>query len=378
MTSPRSLDPCALPDLRHLQRLTDEFGIFQHTAEDRPRLEFGYAIDDVARALIVVTETTRLFPDDDTIVARSEERVRSLRALADLYLRFIEFCQRPDGRFHNFVAHDRTFQDVEGSLDSYGRTLWSLGVVWRSGSTELRDRAGSMLRSALSHVHTLPFVRSKAFTLLGLLSVLTTDDPLGVSAHVLHVTKDLLHAYADAASDDWPWFEDTLRYSNGALPYALLRVAKHAEVRRVNGKDIAESAREIGLRTLDFLLRVCTLDGVPAPIGNQGWYRAGGERARYDQQGVDAAAMVLAATQAWAVTKEPRYRAAAESWWGWFFGNNARQQSLYRANDGAVYDGLMEEGINRNRGAESVVSFLIAHLTLADAFCAERRTAGSL
>lgn len=370
LTVIKPLDPCAPPDLRHLRRLTDDVGILQHTAREQPLPEFGYALDDVARALIVVTETARLFKEIDD--PESSDR-RTLADLADIYLRFIEFSQLPDGRFHNFVGVDRAFRDEAGSVDSFGRTCWALGVTTVRGLTlSLRERAAAALLRARPHVHDLPHLRSKAFTLLGLLAVLETGDPLSVGGDgAQELLLDLLHAFEDAATDDWPWFEDGLRYSNGVLPYALLTAARNSKL-QAQSSGFTDEVQTVGLKSLDFLLRVLRVDGVPAPIGNRGWYHRGGERALYDQQCVDAAAMVAACAEAYRLSKAPRFRAAALTWWGWFFGENIQHRALYRPEDGATLDGLTPEGVNENRGAESVLVFLLAHLTLADTLC-ERR-----
>lgn len=362
-TSVPALDPCRVPDLRHLRRLTTDFGIYQHTAREQPLPEFGCALDDVARALIVVVETGRLFEKG------------SSSELVEIYLRFIEYCQLPDGRFHNFVAHDRSFHDDAGSLDAYGRTLWALGICLRHATKV--DRVARLLQRALPHVGDIPSLRSKAFTLLGLLAALqateSSDQLPGPSLldTVSHLAGELVHSYEDAATPDWPWFEDILTYSNAALPYALLVAARNSKLQTLNS-ELTDRAREIGLQSLEFLLRECSVDGVPAPVGNKGWYPRGGTRALYDQQCVDAAAMVVASAAAFQVTKERRFRDAAYAWWAWFFGNNTNHRPLYRPEDGAVYDGLTPEGVNENRGAESVLAFLLAHLSLAGTFCHER------
>jgi hypothetical protein len=207
-----------------------------------------------------------------------------------------------------------------------------------------------------------------------------------LSVHAVRLVSDLVHAYDDTAADDWPWFEDTLTYSNAVLPYALLVAAGNSPLKAQNpvkgpvgpngafmGSKLVSRAREVGLQSLDFLLRVSAVDGTPAPIGNNGWYRSGGERALYDQQCVDAAAMVIASATAFQVTKDNRYRDAAYTWWEWFFGKNTNHRPLYRPEDGAVYDGLTPEGVNENRGAESVLAFLLAHLALAGTFCGAPR-----
>lgn len=364
-SSVRPLDPCQPPDLRHLRRLTDEFGILQHTLRERPLPEFGYALDDVARALLVVGETERLFSP-----SRGNDGT-ALRELANLYLEFIAHCQLPDGRFHNFVAIDRAFLDAVGSQDAYGRTIWALGVTAaRSVHTDLQLRAATLLQSALPHVGDLSALRSQAFALLGLCAVLTSKDPFAVAGFVERLLSRLLHVFDDVATDAWPWFEESLRYSNAALPYALLTAARHPDVVQ-RFPPLAERARSVGLRSLDFLLQELANDGVPALVGNRGWYVRGGERPLYDQQGVDAAAMVVACAEAFRVTGDARYRGAATTWWGWFFGRNTQSRSLYRPEDGVVFDGIHPDGINENRGAESILVFLIAHLALAE-LCEKR------
>lgn len=355
-----AIDPCSPPDLRHLRRLTDGFGILQHTAREKPRLEFGYALDDVARALIVVLEAERLF--------RSLPGTPSLTDLQETYVAFLEYCQRPDGRFHNFVGEDRRFLDEAGSQDAFGRAVWALGVA--TAHPRLKERATALLKRALLSIPELQYPRSQAFALLGLARVLTEEDPLAVGEQAEASVRQLVDAFHRAASRDWQWFEDNLRYSNGALPYALLAAASNAELRTRNS-ELADQARSVGVRSLDFLRRVLPVDGIPAPIGNNGWYPKGGQRALYDQQAVDVAAMVVACTEGFQVTRAAAYRQDAFLWWNWFFGENTKQLPLYRAADGSVLDGLMEEGVNEDRGAESIVAFLLAHLALAEAFCGE-------
>lgn len=358
-----SLDPCSPPDLRHLVQLTDEFGVIQHTTRETPQLEFGYSIDDVARALVVVLWTFRQWPKGGPNVPSRD----ALVTLADRYLRFIEYCQRPDGRFHNFVGYDRSFRDDLGSPDAFGRTLWALGetVVAGDGASPLVARATALFRRALPHIGAWSDLRAKAFSLLGLAAATRTDLRGEALPSLRHIARDLVHAYEDAATDDWPWFEDTLRYSNGAVAYALL-VAANAEP---GNPELADRLRAVGLRALTFLIKELISGGLPAPVGNNGWYPRGGPSVLYDQQCVDAAAMVVACAEAWTITRDAEFRAAALRWWKWFFGQNTNGLSLYRPEDGAVYDGLTAQGVNENRGAESVVSFLIAHLKLVNTMC---------
>lgn len=359
------LDPCAPPDLRHLRRLTDAFGILQHTTGGTPAPEFGYAIDDVARALLVVTDTGRLFPEGE---GAREGDPRTFTGLSETYLRFIEHCQMLGGRFHNCVAIGKDFRDAVGSGDSFGRTLWALGTAVVHGTApEIQERAASLFRAALPAVRSPSDLRPKAFSLLGLVAVLPEGDPCGALPSARQLASELCRQYADVASETWPWFEETLTYANGMLPYALLVAAGHTQLQK-NDEPLASEARAVGCRSLQFLLSVLPVGGIPAPIGNR-WYPRGGPRSLYDQQCEDVAAVVLACAEAFRLTGDFAYREAAFTWWGWFFGGNTLGRALYRPEDGAVYDGLTPDGPNENRGAESVLSFLLAHLKLAEVFC---------
>jgi hypothetical protein len=53
--------------------------------------------------------------------------------------------------------------------------------------------------------------------------------------------------------------------------------------------------------------------------------------------------------------------------WKWLsvgLGNNHLQQIIYNPCTGGCYDGLEEDYINLNQGAESTVSYLMARLTV--------------
>ncbi len=43
------------PSFEHLLRLSDEVGVFEHADGAIPRREHGYCVDDVSRALLVIT-----------------------------------------------------------------------------------------------------------------------------------------------------------------------------------------------------------------------------------------------------------------------------------------------------------------------------------
>jgi len=159
-------------------------------------------------------------------------------------------------------------------------------------------------------------------------------------------------------SDDWPWPEDRLTYANARLPQALIEA----------GQWLPESRMvEIGLRSLDWLDRVTTAPaGHFCPIGTKGWLHRGGEKARFDQQPIEAYTMLDACLTAYRCTREERWLHTAQRAFDWFLGRNDLQVALYNDATGACFDGLHPDRVNRNQGAESTVVWLLALLAMSE------------
>ena len=358
-----SRDLCAAPDVTYLRRLTTDRGIWQHARGDVPDTERGYSIDDVARALIVVNHATRIFP---LLNAPLENDSRTLADLAEVYLNFLATYQLSNGRFHNFVSGQGAPADPVGSDDSFGRTIWALGETIVSGITpEHRARAGELLRKSEARLTVTSSPRTNAFLLLGMSALAAASPQSPTHPLVGPLVQDLLDRFQAHHVGDWAWFEDALSYSNAKIPLALFR---SVPVLEAADDPRAPEAAAVAQEALDFLLRETTHEGIPAPIGNKGWYTRGSTKPLYDQQPVDAAGMVLACLEAWRATLEDRYREAAESWLRWYEGGNVRHASLLE-DDGSVHDGISEDGVNANRGAESLVTYLLARLRWAEVCC---------
>jgi hypothetical protein len=148
-----------------------------------------------------------------------------------------------------------------------------------------------------------------------------------------------------------------LSYSNARLPQALMR----AGVRAGNGEMVTA-----GLESLDWLVTIqrCELKGHFVPIGSQGFYSKTSEKARFDQQPIEACSLVSACLQAYRATGIGRWR--KEAWWAfnWFLGDNDLQIALYDPETGGCRDGLHPDRANENQGAESTLSFLMALLEM--------------
>jgi hypothetical protein len=327
-----------------LDTLSDDVGVAQHAFETVPDRKFGYCTDDVARAFMVVLAHSRLIPSE-----------RLGQRLASIYLAFLQHAQLDDGRFHNFMAYDRTWSDEIGTHDSCGRAIWALGYGVANAPTEpWRRVCRTLLHRALPSLESLEYIRSRAYAILGLAHAqLAVDDP-NYAAALKYLAGELLASYDVNASSDWRWFEDVMTYDNGRLPEAMLRA----------GQVLGDSRfRDVGLEALSFYESVVMENGIYVPIGNGGWYQRGGARARYAQQPLEALAMVDAELAAFDLTDDARHFASAELAMEWYNGKNSR--GVVMAHGGACYDGLDEETVNYNRGAESTLAFLAAAYVMA-------------
>jgi hypothetical protein len=167
----------------------------------------------------------------------------------------------------------------------------------------------------------------------------------------MKVASQVLGWYREVSRPDWRWFEETLTYDNARLPESL---AACYEIMQ------DPTYLRVASESLDFLMNVQTVDGVFAPVGNKGWYRVSGDRALYDQQPVDAGATVEACNRLYRVTRETRYRDWSSLALSWYSGSNLKRLALYDYATGGCYDGLTEDGVNLNQGAESILSYLLA------------------
>ncbi len=343
--------PAELPELNlgHLRVMTDDTGILQHAVFSVPRYDDGYCIDDNARALLLVT----------LIEDAGMEDAAPLRTLAARYAAFVSHAfNRERGRFRNFMSYSRRWTEESGSEDSHGRALWALGtVVGRSSDPGKQSLAGDLFHLALPAVSEFTSPRAWAYALLGIDQYLRAfAGDRSVESARLEISERLMTRSADSRAIDWPWFEDSVTYCNARLPQALLLAGA-----RMKNEEMMATAK----RALHWLARIqSTEDGYYAPIGSNGFYTRGGAKAAFDQQPVDACAMVSACLDAQRVTEDAAWCEHARRAFGWFLGQNQLQQSLYDPRAGGCRDGLHADRVNENQGAESTLSFLLALLEM--------------
>jgi hypothetical protein len=126
-----------------------------------------------------------------------------------------------------------------------------------------------------------------------------------------------------------------------------------------------DALRQRGLRLLTWLLGVQTADnGRLSVIGSDGWLRRGGRRAQYDQQPLEAAALIEACKAAHRATDDQMWLDEMRRCFTWYLGENDAGVSLIEFKTHGCYDGLQRGGVNQNFGAESCVSWLLSLLTM--------------
>jgi len=338
--------PGQLPELKldHLFRMSDSTGVFQHASFTVPNFAEGYCTDDNARALVLALMLHRL--------GNSSAR---LHAHAATYAAFLNHAfDRERRRFRNFMSFERRWLEDVGSEDCQGHALWALGLcVAQSGQGSFQMLAAQLFEQALPTAAEFVSPRAWAFTLIGIDEYLRR---LGGDRRVTQfretLTAKLMQRYADAATDDWNWFEEVVSYSNARLPHALI----------LSGRCMNNAALlELGLKSLRWLARVQTSEaGSFRPIGSNGFYARGKERALFDQQPIEAQATVSACIEAYHATNDTAWLAEARRAFEWFLGRNDLGLALYDSTTGGCRDGLHVDRLSQNQGAESTLAFLLA------------------
>ncbi|MGA7343121.1 MAG: glycosyltransferase family 4 protein [Terracidiphilus sp.] len=335
----------------HLLKMTDDTGILQHAIFSVPNASEGYTTDDNARALIVSVLLEDCLPQ----VGREEYLNLSRR-----YLAFLWFAFNTDtGRFRNFLGYDRKWREDAGSDDSHGRALWSLGkVLGHSQDAGLRGAAGRLFEAAVPATLTFTSPRAWAFCVLGMQAYLDWfpgDRAIQGARNTL--ANRLLDVYERSHSATWRWFEKSLSYSNARLSQALILAGWRSDNQRMI---------EVGMDSLKWLVAEQHRDDkdIFVPIGSNGFFIEGSEKARFDQQPVEACATVSACLEVYRLTEESCWLEEAHRVFQWFLGKNDLHTPVYDPRTGGCRDGLHPDRINENQGAESTLSFLMALLEM--------------
>ena len=325
--------------------MVDDVGIFQHARGIVPDRNHGYCIDDNARALMLANMLGNEFSD-----------------YAIRFSAFVQHAWNPDlRRFRNFMGYDRRWLETTGSEDSNGRTLWAIAhTALHAHSPGLREWAKGLFNATAPHLSEMASPRAMAFVVLAAELMGSVDPRNSASGECIkrcveRFSRMDLIGTKMVGDETWRWPEPSLAYDNARIPQALFALAKLA-----SRADFGEAA----LLQLDWLCDIqTTATGHFRPVGCASF----GKRHRimpFDQQPLEAWAMIDACAAAMTSAPSERWLGMARMIYLWYLGRNDRGVAIADAETGLCYDGLTPLGVNSNSGAESIVSFLLAHQTL--------------
>lgn len=347
--------PNALPPLRldHVTRMSDGTGIFQHAIFNVPNFHEGYCTDDNARAFILCCMIDDL---GGTAVQQS------LNQHATAYIAFLAAAlDYKTGRFRNFMSHGRQWLEDAGSEDSHARALWAAGTgAGRAHNDGHRKLSAQLFEQGLLAVEGFTSPRAWSFTLLGISEYLRQfKNQPWINAIRESLTAKLVVLWHNCATEHWPWFEPSVTYDNARISQALI----------LNGQWQPQGeALQIGLKSLSWLVSIQkSQTGCFRPIGSNGFYQRDGARADFDQQPLEALAMVSACHEAFRSTQDPSWSREAKRAFEWFLGRNDLGLPLYDFSSGGCSDGLHSDRVSANQGAESTLAFQLALVEMRNA-----------
>ncbi len=333
---------------RHLLKMTDDFGIFQHAQFSVPNPRHGYSTDDQARALMVAVKAQSLYPE-----------VADWELLESRYLTFLQYAWVPEKkRFLNFFNLARQPLEQPWSDDVHARALLGLGATVAFTHNEGHRRmAADLMEQSLSTALGFTSPRAWSLTILAIQMFLRVYS--GASAYRKEreiLAQRLLDQLKGNAGEGWVWLEDIVAYANGHIPHALIEAGQWIP----NAEMV-----DWGLRSLDWLVQIQTSErGYFVPIGNEGWYPRQGTKARFDQQPLEAQVMLEAALAALRATRDRKWAAVAQRCFDWFLGANDLGIPVYDPATGGCYDGLHADRLNQNQGAESTLAWLLSLIAM--------------
>jgi hypothetical protein len=337
-------------DLRHLRTLTDDTGILRHCHYATPNRRSGYSTDDNARALIAAA------------MCWDQEHNEEALGLIQTYLAYLDFAFDPEsGRFRNRMDYGRHFiADDVYSEDAHGRAMWALGLaVALCPHESMIALATHLFTEGLEAVDDFQAPRACSFAMIGIQAYLRRfSGDSEVRRHRATLAEKIQGCFNEHAADDWPWCEPKVTYASARIPHALLMAGKW-----IPNNELIDT----GKRVLEWLIETQTNDdGAFSFIGTEGWYPRGGQKAGFDQQPIEAHAMVEACIEAYRVTREEHWLQHARRAFNWFLGENDLRTPLFDFTTGGCRDGLHADRVNENQGAESLLAWLMSLLAMHD------------
>ncbi len=344
----------ALPTLNldHIKKMTTHFGMIQFSVINQPDITSGYTLDDNARAMISLCQHYAFTKDETDL------------EYIQIYLDFIQFCQLKDGLFLNYVDEFHTYTDQNDLVnleDSNGRAIWALGYLISLTPIlpkEFSEQAQFLLKNTLNCLEDIHSTRAMAFIIKGLYYANSFEESFSNIQIITNFSNRLVAMYKHESDEQWKWFESYLTYANSLIPEALL--CAWMATGNMQYKQVAKLS-------FDFLLSKTFRNGSLKVISNKGWLHRGREAVQVSiggEQPIDVAYAVMALQKFHSIFPFQGYQQKMDISFNWFLGHNHLHQVIYNPMTGGCYDGLEENNININQGAESTVSYLMARLSL--------------
>ena len=316
--------------IKYLVNITDNIGLIEHCKYHQPNFVEGWCVDDNARAIQVCLHYKDL----------------ELEKHKSVYFSFLESAYR-NNDFYDDLNQDLTWKEgFESGGEHCGRALAALGEVIKfdrklcNKAKDLFDQIYVLIKNNQYY-----WTRVIAHTILGLQYYRNEE--------IEFWADKLMERYYLEKQDTWCWFDSEMTYDNGRIPMSLLVTYQQTK----NKKYL-----EVGLESLDFLTKLIfnkEKNYFSFP-GNRGWFTKSGNRAKFDQQPIEAGTMVEVYVLAYKITKKEIYKKMAKLAMDWYLGKNILGLRMINGKTGGVYDGIGIEEINLNQGAESVLSYLLA------------------
>ena len=339
-------------NLNHIKKLTTSFGIIQFSFINHPDINSGYTLDDNARALIGMCKHFKL--------TKNEADLKYI----NIYFSFIKYCLQSNGYFLNYVNEEKEFTEQNSNTnleDSNGRAIWALGYLISMGNLlpeGLIKTALSIIQISLPNAYSIHSTRAMAFIIKGFYYYNRKHQSIENIELIKELATRLVQMYKHEADKEWQWFESYLTYGNSILPEALL--CAWLATGELIYKEIAQSS-------FDFLLSKTFKANSIRVICNKNWLQKNDTLTPLEiggEQPIDVAYTILALSKFNAVFKDEGYLDKMKKSFNWFLGDNHLHQIIYNPCTGGCYDGLEENYVNLNQGAESSVSYLMARLTI--------------
>ncbi|MDD2482762.1 MAG: hypothetical protein PHE71_00585 [Candidatus Shapirobacteria bacterium] len=322
----------------YLIKITDNVGLVEHCSRDVLNYSEGYCVDDNTRAI--------------QICLRFKDKYPKLKKTMMIYFNFLKSAWRNE-KYYNDLNQDLIWKEeffING--EHCGRALAALGEMikfdnnFSNEAKKMFDQIYGLIKS-----NNTDYIRVIAQTILGLQYYRQNE--------IKFWSDKLIAKYDSEKTNDWQWFESEVSYDNGRLPMSLLVAYQKTDDHKIF---------EVAIESLDFLTEIIfnkKLNCFSFP-GNEGWFTKSGLRNIFDQQPIEAGSMVEVYSLAFKITKDKKYKDLALKAFSWYEGNNIIKANMVDSKTGGIYDGFSEKKINYNQGAESVLTYLLAYISIRD------------